>query len=416
MLSSIFMKNPMSMKYVPLPISMLALGKPVPVDVVSDTGQLLLRKGQPVVSELHRAKLHEFKASTSPSDALAWQRAYERMVFDLIRQGVDVKEIAKLPMPSEILPSDYADAQWVRGGWLDVQEVLRGILYHGPSAVLPMYRLVGIERKVLALLEADPDSCLFWLFQALADDSLGYSATHALLCAVICELTAVKLGMDAVERKSLMASSITMNIGMSREQDAMARQTGGLSDRQRKLVVEHSNASVEILKTFGIDDADYLDIVRWHHDPLSPQSLPHNKRARQVLNLADIFVARMSARKTRASLSPLKAVKTMVTGAEGDLVSLGSAMAQAVSFYPPGSYVLLENGETAVSVQRGNRANTPYVISVLDKNAMPMTRYVCLDTSDPAYAIAKPLNFEKVRVAVNADKVQRARERMLRPE
>jgi hypothetical protein len=84
-------------------------------------------------------------------------------------------------------------------------------------------------------------------------------------------------------------------------------------------------------------------------------------------------------------------------------------MAQAVGFYPPGSYVLLVNGETAVSVRHGARANTPWVISIIDKNGMPITLYQCRDTSNPSYAISTPLNFEKVRVAVNLEKVRRAR-------
>ena len=43
---------------------MLEVGKPLPVDVWSGTtGQLLLRKGQPIVSEQHRDKLYGFNAS-----------------------------------------------------------------------------------------------------------------------------------------------------------------------------------------------------------------------------------------------------------------------------------------------------------------------------------------------------------------
>jgi hypothetical protein len=153
--------------------------------------------------------------------------------------------------------------------------------------------------------------------------------------------------------------------------------------------------------------------VRWHHEPDSAQALPQNQRARRILNLADIFVARNAARKTRSSQSPLKAVKTMVMGAEGEVVGLGSAMAQAVGFYPPGSYVQLINGDTAVCVQRGARANMPWVISIADKDAMPISKYVCKDTADPHNAIASAVTFEKVHVAVSLEKVRRARERIV---
>ena len=400
------------MKYVPIPISMLQVGKPLPVNVVSDSGQLLLRKGQPIISEQHRDKLHGFNASTTEADGNAWQRAYERMVHELLRSGVDVREIAKVPMPAEIRESDYVVAQQLNGGWLDLQEVLRGILYQGGLAINPLHRLISIEHKARALVAADADDSLLCLFQALADDSLGYCATHALLCMVVCELTATKLGLDALQRQALCAAALTMNIGMARDQDSMARQGSGVTEWQRALIAQHAQKSVEILSAFGVDNQDQLDIVRWHHEPDSAQALPQNQRARRILNLADIFVARNAARKTRSSQSPLKAVKTMVMGAEGEVVGLGSAMAQAVGFYPPGSYVQLINGDTAVCVQRGARANIPWVISIADKDAMPISKYVCKDTTDPHHAIASAVTFEKVHVAVSLEKVRRARERI----
>jgi HD-GYP domain-containing protein (c-di-GMP phosphodiesterase class II) len=402
------------MNYVPIPIAMLEVGKPLPVNVLSGTGQLLLRKGQPILSEQHRDKLHGFNACTTASDAMAWQRAYERMVHALLREGVDVQVIAAMPMPSEIRESDFVVDQQLNGGWLDLQEVLRGILYQGGLATNPMQRLAGMEKKALTLLSADVDDSLFCLFQALADDSLGYCATHALLCAVMCALTADKLGLDALHKSSLIRAALTMNIGMARDQDSMSRQSSNLTDWQRTLIAEHPEKSVEILATLGVDDPDHLDIVRWHHAPKSPDALPGNLASRRLLSLADSFVARMAARKSRSPLSAVRAVKSMVLGAEGEAIGVGSAMAQAVGFYPPGSYVLLPSGETAVSVQRGARANMPWVVPILDKDGLAIAKFQCKDTSDPALAIASAVTFDKVRITVNLDKIRRARERIPR--
>jgi hypothetical protein len=63
-------------------------------------------------------------------------------------------------------------------------------------------------------------------------------------------------------------------------------------------------------------------------------------------------------------------------------------------------------------VQRGARANMPWVISIADKDAMPISKYVCKDTADPHNAIASAVTFEKVHVAVSLEKVRRARERI----
>ena len=402
------------MKYVPIPVAMLAVGQPLPVDVWSASGQLLLRKGQPVVSEEHRDKLHAHNASSTPADALAWQRSYERMVHELLSRGVDVQEVSRAPMPSEIRESDYVVGKQLNGGWLDLQEVLRGILYQGGLAINPLQRLAGIEAKALALLKADVDDSLFCLFQALADTSQGYCATHALLCAAVCELTAQKLALPDLQRAALMKSALVMNIGMARDQDSLTRQQSAPTDWQRKLIQEHPVKSVDILQGFGLDDPDVLDLVRWHHDPGTYQGLESMVLARHVLAMADSFIAKMAGRKTRVSMSPVKAVKTMVMGAEGIGLGVGSAMAQAAGFYPPGTYVKLANGETALSVQRGERANTPWIISILDKDGVALGKWVCKETTTPATTIASAVTAENVRVTVNIDKIRKARERIHR--
>ncbi len=400
------------MKYVPIPVAMLEVGKPLPVDVYSDHGQLLLRKGQPIVSEQHRDKLHSFAASAMAEDAQAWQRAYERMVQNMMRSGMDVREIAHASMPSEIRASDYVVAQAQSGGWLELQAALRGILYQGGLSLNPLPRLIGIQCKALELLQADPDDSLFCLFQALTDNDLGYCPTHGLLCATICELTARKLNFSVPQREALMAAAMTMNIGMAREQDAMTRQIGPLNHWQRELIGQHADTGAATLRRIGIDDPEQLDLVRWHHQWDSSEGLAHNQAPRHLLHLTDIFVARTAARKTRPGLAPVQAVKSMVLGAEGDALGVGSAMAQAVGFYPPGSYVKLLNGEIAVSVQRGERANTPWVVSIIAKDGMPQSKYVCKNTAEIGNAIAGPVIFDTVKVIVNVDKVRRARERI----
>ena len=397
------------MKYVPIPVALLDIGTPLPVDIWSASGQLLLRKGQPITCEEHRDKLHAHNASSSPADAQAWQRSYERMVHAMLIGGADVQTISRAPMPSEIRASDYVVGEPLNGGWLDLQEVLRGILYQGGLATNPMERLAGIEKKALELLKADTDDSLFCLFQALADTTRGYSSTHALLSAVICHMTSQKLAIPEPQREALFSAALLMNIGMARDQDSLARQNAAPTAWQRTLIHEHPEKSVVILQGFGVDNPEVLDIVRWHHLPEAPDGLPITLTARRVLAMADSFIAKMAGRKTRASLSPLKAVKTMVMGAEGAAQGIASAMAQAAGFYPPGTYVKLANGETALSVQRGARANTPWVIPILDKDDVAMGRHQCKETTTPATTIAGAVSAETMRVTLDIAKVRKAR-------
>lgn len=302
-----------------------------------------------------------------------------------------------------------APGEEVLGGWLDLQEMLRSLLYQGEAAIRPLQRLEGIERRALDLLKRDPDEGLFILFQALADVSLGYCATHALLSAVVCELTAEKLGIPVKARDVLFRSALVMNIGMARAQDGLSTQTSALNDAQRKLIREHPQKSLEILQHIGVADEDQLDIVHWHHDLDESIGMPRNLESRRILHMADAFVAKMAARKTRLAMSPLGAAKSVVLGAAADTAKLGSAMATAVGFYPPGTYVQLVNGDKAVSVTRGLRANHPLVVSIVSPGGMPLGKYICHDTTNPQFAIRAPVNAEKIKVKVSLEQVMQAR-------
>lgn len=397
------------MQYVPVPVAMLEIGRPLPIDVWSPDGRLLLRKGQAILSAQQKEMLEAHQACMTPVDANAWQRSFERVIRAMLKDGVDIETIAHTCMPEEILESDYVVTAEVNGGWLDLQVTLQGLLHQGAAAINPLARLEGIQKKALELLKSDADECLFILFQALADPMLGYCATHALLCAVVCELTAEKLGVAQSNRSTLFGAALSMNIGMAREQDRMARQTTIINDAQRKLIKEHPQIGVDILRTFGVLDEDLLDIVRWHHEPDDALGLASSLESRRILRVADSFVAKMASRKTRLAMSPMGAVKAIFLASTEGSASPGAAMATALGFYPPGTYVQLVNGEKAVAVARGRRANNPHVVSIINPGGMPLAKYIYRDTSDPHFAIRSPVNAEKIKVKVHLEKALKAR-------
>lgn len=378
------------MKYIPIPLALMHIGESLSVNLWSASGNLLLLKGQPIISEQHRDKLHAHQASATLADSETWD--------DRARQ---IKRVLQ--------GSSLDSSPPISGGWLELNEALHSVLYQGELANSPLRRLERIKEKVLDLLDSDPDDSLFCLFQAMTDEQLGYCATHSLQCAVVCKLTAEKLAMSLPQRKSLVNAALTMNIGMAREQDIMTRQIAALNTEQKSIILAHPQKSVEMLRGLGVLDEDQIDIVRWHHSTNAHEGMAHTRSSRQILIMADRFLARMAIRKTRSSMSPVAAVKSIVMGAQGDALNLGTAMAQAVGFYPPGSYVKLITGETAVSVRRGERANTPWVIIIIDKDGMPSPNYQCCDTTLAAFAIVSPVSWEKVRVNVNLEKMRKAR-------
>ncbi len=289
--------------------------------------------------------------------------------------------------------------------WLHLLDRLRRLLMQDATVSAPLAELGEIESQALSLLQADPDEGLFVLFQALDDVSRGYCATHALLTAVVCALTADRLDLPAVPREALFRAALLMNLGMAHAQDQLAQQSALPNDAQRKLIKEHPEKSLALLQAWGLNDPDTLDLVRWHHDSDAPGALPRNQALRRLLHCADNFVAKMAPRKTRLAMSSLGAASAVGHNAAADTAALVSAMASSVGFYPPGTFVQLVSGEKAVAVARGQHPNAPHVMTVVGTDGLPVWPYRYLDTSQPHCAIRTPLNAEKIKVKVSLDDV-----------
>jgi hypothetical protein len=396
--------------YLPIPIDRIAVGSALPVDIRSPDGRLLLRRGQSLQSEGHRERLVAHQACMTETDALAWQKALEREMRSLRQSGFDLANLAAIPMPAELLDTDYLENRSIDGGWLDLQETLCSLLYQGADAVAPLPRIEGIEKKVLLLLGQDINEGLFVLFQALPDLTLGYCATHALLSGVVGVLTAEKLALPTESRDLLLRSALVMNISMARPQDNLARQLKSPNAAQRAIITEHASESATIMRGFGIQDTDWIDTVLWHHAPENCKGSPYQQASLQLLHLADTLVAKMAPRLSRPAMSTLRAAKSLVMAADGSTYSVRAAMASVLGFYPPGTYVQLASGEVAVVIARGDKATTPHVASLTNAEGLALSGYVYRDTQKTSFAVRAPLKSNQVNIMVNHEKICRLRQ------
>lgn len=386
--------------FVPVPLNQVQLGRPMPVDICTPQGLPLLGRGQTLRSEAQRDKLAYQQASMSEIDAKAWQKALERSLRQMHTKGFALEAITRAPMPGEIMDTDFLTV---------LQESLRTVLYQGAQAVAPMPRIEAIEAKALFLIKKDPDECLFVLFQTLPDRSLGYCATNALLCGVVGVLAAEKLALPQLQSAMLMRAALVMNISMAQQQDSLAGQRESLSPQQRSIITAHPSQSADILRSFGVQDPELLGIVHWHHEPEAAIGLIEQLTVLRLLNQADTLVAKMAPRVSRRAMSTLGAVKSLVLDVNEQNHDLRWAMASAMGFYPPGTYVQLANGERAVAIARGKQASTPHVASLINANGMPMNTYLYRDTSQDDFAVRAALPAGQVNIRVNVEKVRQLR-------
>ncbi|QHE76747.1 HD-GYP domain-containing protein [Hydrogenophaga sp. PBL-H3] len=396
--------------YKPLPLESLALNQPVPVNIWDPKGVLLLRKGEPITSEQHRGHLMLHTPMVLSADWQALSYSYTAALDRMVRSNESLSRIVGLDAMVPVHDKAQArDDLAPTEAWPDIHAALTTLLHQGGEASQFMERLDRLDARTEKLWREHPDDSLLVLVQLLFDARMHYSATHALLTAGLCALVGPSAGMVSADQLRLSRAALTMNIGMTRAHDDMARQAGPLSEQQRKTVREHPQRSAEVLRQLGVADATWLQLVEEHHERPDGQGYPAGKQAsgtaHRLLQMADVYVACISPRKSRGGLLSQQVARELYLGADLTPDPLGALFIKNIGFYPPGSYVRLASGELAVVARRGVKANAPAVFAIVGRQGLPLGEPALRDTTDPAFEVKASLAPGDVKVVVSVAKL-----------
>jgi len=255
-----------AMAHIPFPLDQLALNAPVPVNLWDPNGTLLLRKGEVILDERHRGRLQMHLPVVDEEEYRAWTYRYTTALDRMVRNNQRLEAIAGVERPMGVdtvaAPSEASAVEV----WPDLHDTLATLLHQGASAHDFMDRLAAIERRIVAITRSRVDDSLFVLVQLLQDVRVGYSATHALLCAVLLRLVAPQCGLDEAQTVAAQRAALTMNIGMSHLHDALARQAAPLTPAQRDQIRAHPGVGMDWLQQLGVSDGAWLTAVRDHHE------------------------------------------------------------------------------------------------------------------------------------------------------
>lgn len=310
-----------------------------------------------------------------------------------------------MPSPSTDVPHPQeADYEDLLSLWADLQAGLYMVLSQPQhTADLPR-KIQQYDQWMQNLLEQDTDTGLYLLFQLATNSAVGYSALHALVCAVLCHVTAAELQVDATERDSLVRAAMTMNISMTRVQDTLAMQPAKPSDAQQAQIRNHSETGTELLRAKGVTDPVWLDIVAGHHGPATGRvdfhqlETPH--RLAHILGVVDRYAAMVSPRKSRAGRSMAETVRAMLANVQVRNDPVGAALVRAIGQCPPGTFVAMDNGDTALVLRRSQTANQPLVATLLNAKGVGFIppRLHRTATSAPKVQAALPASAVKIRI------------------
>jgi hypothetical protein len=265
-------------------------------------------------------------------------------------------------------------------------------------------RLTELTSAVRQLAERDPDLALYVLIEANGSNVDHYSAQHAMTCMVIAELAAEWMEWPQEERRVLALAALSMNLSITVLQDSLAKQSGALSDGQRELVATHAASSADMLVGAGVTDQLWLKVVRHHHTVATAEAIQDSDaapRLAELLRRVDIYTAKLSRRGSRQSVTPAMAARDACLDASGHPDSIGATLLRVVGLYPPGTFVELANGESAVVILRGAKAHTPIVASMRRKDGGLLMQPMRRDTRRMGFGVKRGMEPSSVRVLLN---------------
>lgn len=289
--------------------------------------------------------------------------------------------------------------------WADLEAGLAVLLSSPESIQEFQLRIWQYDRWMQDLLARDTDVGLYLLFQLASNSTVGYSASHALVCAVLCHLIAVELNLAQEERDSLVHAALTMNIGMTSLQDELALQMERPSQLQQDAIRAHPIKGGMMLANIGIVNDLWLDVVTSHHDEATDKgelwAVSPATRLARIVRVVDRYAAMISPRKSRVGRTATDSVRSIVgdAGDQSDLI--GHSLVRTVGLCPPGTYVRMDSGEIAVVMRRSSKPNHPHVAIVLNDSGDLLSQPRLHRTAHGSPQIRSALAASAVRARLN---------------
>ncbi|MFG6432746.1 phosphohydrolase [Roseateles sp. LYH14W] len=395
----------MASDLIPLPARTLRLGMTLPYNLFDANGKLLFARGQVLRDSPLVRSLVDGSAWVHADETVEYQRALAHRLDTLVMQDVPLSDIVKADASFRLDAQAAPKAeQGPREAWSDLLLHTHSLLREAEPVDFPG-RLAQLRDAALKRLHAHPDATLMLHVFESSQEFGDYSARHALLTLLLCDLVARQLQLDPALIASLHGAAMTMNYGAGAAHDRLAAQADPATPAQRQALSAHGDRAAARLAAAGVTDPTWLTAVRLHHDagpgPLAARG--DGQKLARLLRRIDLFGARLSPRRSRVAMSGAAAARAVFLDELGQPDEAGAALIKTVGLYPPGSIVRLANGEIGVVFKRGFSANEPLVAALIGKSGSPLSNPVPRDTRLAAQAIAASLAPAELKLRVNLE-------------
>ena len=192
---------------------------------------------------------------------------------------------------------------------------------------------------------------------ALSNQPGSSLVTNLANVGIVATKVGIGLGYYGQELERLALGGLVHDIGLFAVPPELIAKTGRLTPDERRLIERHPELGSAAILRSG-DDYQWLSLlVRHAHERLNGHGYPSRLRGReisemaQIIGVADVFDALISARPYRQRLLPHEAVAELMIAERATFPrELLKALVEQLSVYPLGTSVRLSTGETGTVV------------------------------------------------------------------
>ncbi|MDH5445563.1 MAG: HD domain-containing protein [Gammaproteobacteria bacterium] len=234
--------------------------------------------------------------------------------------------------------------------------------------------------------------------------TMSSSLAHALQCGILVNTLFAKQNLPDEERHQIMAAALTANIGMRGFYEAIQKQETPLSATQRRTIAQHPQKSAKMLHDIGVKNATWLKVILQHHELNDGSGYPSSLNKNQIvvgakaLAIAERYSMMISRHSKHDPISIGDALKIFFME-QGDKYEKALCMhlVLELTIFPPGSFVELANGDTAIVVRRNmEQAAHPVIKSIADPLGQLYEEPIDRDVTDKEFEIMKLCRFSHV--------------------
>jgi HD-GYP domain-containing protein (c-di-GMP phosphodiesterase class II) len=264
-------------------------------------------------------------------------------------------------------------------------------------------KILEVSKALIYATKINSDVALASIL--LNQEAGNYPTRHCIDTALVALIITAGLKKSEDEIVMTTAAALTMNIGMLRQQESLQNSAEALSDDEKKIIHNHPIESVNMLKSVGITEENWLSYVLHHHENEDGSGYPQGKSGKdipecsKIISIADRYCARVSSRAYRKSLLPNAALRDILLSDKKNIdPMLTTCFIRELGIYPTGTFVKLENGEIGVVTGKGETTTTPSVHALIGPRGAPLSFPIKRDSAKQLYAIREVLHEDKAAV------------------